>query len=1274
MKVFLFVISITCLVNYVGATNYYFSSVSGNDSRTSAEAQDPSTPWKTLNKLNSFFSSLKPGDGVYLKRGETFYGSIIIKQSGTTSAPIFIGAYGSGSRPVITSLVTLTGWVSKGGGIWESASNSSLSSTVNMMLLNGVEQEMGRYPNSDASNRGYLNFESHSGKTSITDNDLNTSINWKGAELVTRPRHWILNRSLITGQSGKKISYTTDSPYEPYENYGYFIQNSIKTLDKVGEWYYDPSAKKLSVYFGSAGPSTVQVATTTNDLVSSSNFSNIVFDNLAVQGSNSSGFFINNGSNIHIQNCDIQFLGITGAIVHGHTGLHIENCNISNSNNNGIDMEYSVNNAVIKNNKILNTATIAGMIQNGEGTGLAIYSNGDGADIEFNEIRNTGFIGITFYGSNVTIKNNLIDKFCYVKDDGGALYSHGGSNKPTNRKLLNNIIMNGTGAGPGTDRPTKVSVNGIYMDADILNVEITGNTVTNCFHGVFLQSTQGVVVKNNTFYDNSNQMSILRRAERNAPRNNTLTDNNCFSKNKDQHSLYAMSSENDISSFGTFDYNYYVRPVDDKQTIFVSHVSGGKTINEEVDLATWQKRYGKDAHSKKSPMTIASNSATSVNELIKLEYNATSVAKSIPLNGNFIDVTGKKYSVSTTLEPFTSLILIKTGGGTPNVAPTVKITGPDNNATFNPTDVITITATAADTDGSITGVDFYNGSTLLGSANTSPYSFAWHNPSPGDYVLTAKATDDNGAITTSSPVSVSVVSSGLIPPVVNITSPSLNATFTEPATVTLNADATDPDGTISKVEFFNGATLLNTSASSPYTFTWTNVAAGKYVLTAVATDNDGLTTADTVSISVTGAGPTRKPPSVSITQPAVNAAFAEPAAITISAEATDNDGTISKVEFFNGPTLLATESSFPYTFNWTNVPSGKYSLTAVATDNDGLTTRSDVVAISVTGEGMPPAVSITSPARGTKFNEPATINMTAEATDAGGSISKVEFFNGTTLLKVEKTAPYTFSWKNVPAGNYTLTAVATDNDGLTTTSGAVSVSVSSTSGNKAPVVKIAKPTADTTYNAPPSQIDLAAIASDADGSISTVEFFNGSTLLKTEHTSPYTCAWKNVPAGNYTITVRATDDDGVVTTSSAIYILVKPKASRSTLPEESAIAPPGSSPSAAAMPEDSYDPLGSNGKYLVLPDASAPVKFRLFPNPAAHTIQIYFDAPLTYHKASLTIRNSLGATIRQYPVTLSGKKIDIDISSLNTGMYLIGISGDNFTVSQKFIKNRANGL
>ena len=74
------------------ATDYYFSDQSGDDSRSAAAAQNPSTPWKSIDKLNTIFSTLNPGDAVYFKRGEKYYGTLHIDKSGISGNPIKIGA------------------------------------------------------------------------------------------------------------------------------------------------------------------------------------------------------------------------------------------------------------------------------------------------------------------------------------------------------------------------------------------------------------------------------------------------------------------------------------------------------------------------------------------------------------------------------------------------------------------------------------------------------------------------------------------------------------------------------------------------------------------------------------------------------------------------------------------------------------------------------------------------------------------------------------------------------------------------------------------------------------------------------------------------------------------------------------------------------------------------------------------------------------------------------------------------------------------------------
>ncbi len=371
-----------------------------------------------------------------------------------------------------------------------------------------------------------------------------------------------------------------------------------------------------------------------------------------------------------------------------------------------------------------------------------------------------------------------------------------------------------------------------------------------------------------------------------------------------------------------------------------------------------------------------------------------------------------------------------------NQFPIISILSPTANQVFLPPATIPISVSASDNDGTVSTVDFYQGSTFLGSDNTSPFSFNWTNVAAGNYTLTAKATDNSGATTVSTPVTI-IVTAINQPPVVTLTSPESGATFTAPATIILSASATDADGTITKVEFYYGSNLITSDNTSLYSYTVSGVPASNYTLTARATDNKGSsTTSAPVTISVI----VSSEPVVNITSPVSGATFTAPASVTITASASDADG-IAKVDFYHGGALLGSDNTSPYSFTWTNVANGSYTLTAKAVDNSGASKTSNPVVITVGGSNQPPVVSITTPLQGASFTSPATVTLVASATDNDGTVSKVDFYYGSTLLGTDNTSPYSYTATNVGVGNYTISAKATDNAGAYTLSQAVDFSV-----------------------------------------------------------------------------------------------------------------------------------------------------------------------------------------------------------------------------------------
>ena len=186
------------------AANYYFSTARGDDARSSLQAQNPQTPWKTTAKLNTFFAEIQPGDSILFKRGEVFFGTIQITKSGYIESPIVLGAYGVGERPVISGFTNILTWKSIGGGIYESPV-LTLPSNVNLVVINGLNYAKGRYPNENTNNKGYLSFESH-GADYIIDNQLTASPNWTNAELVLRSTRYTIDKVLVTSHAKKRLN------------------------------------------------------------------------------------------------------------------------------------------------------------------------------------------------------------------------------------------------------------------------------------------------------------------------------------------------------------------------------------------------------------------------------------------------------------------------------------------------------------------------------------------------------------------------------------------------------------------------------------------------------------------------------------------------------------------------------------------------------------------------------------------------------------------------------------------------------------------------------------------------------------------------------------------------------------------------------------------------------------------------------------------------------------------------------------------------------------
>lgn len=607
MKCILLVFAICICYFYSYSRPFYVSSSSGNDNRSFAEAQNPSTPWQSIEKLNSVSSQLGSGDVVYFNRGDVFYGSLRIASSGNSSSPIVYTAYGNGAKPVITGFTNLTNWVNTSGSIWET-SLPQAGSRVSMVVVDGEAKRVGRYPNAGTANNGYLTIDSYNYNTSITDDEMPNWANWSGGDVVIRKNRWVLDRNYITNHSGNTLYYNSESGNGATAGFGYFIENHPQTLDQRGEWYYNGSQKKFGLYASSYPGSSVK-ASTVETLVVIDRQHYLLFEDLSFEGANEQAFWISDAEGIRINNCAIAFSGGTAINApHNLNRFTLENSSVNYSNN-GAFFGNNGYNIIVRNNKITNTGTFAGMGKGDTGGYQAISVNGNNNLIEFNQIENTGYNVISFTGNDLTIKNNYINNFNLVKDDGGAIYSWNNGPSPVNnynRKITGNIILNGVGASEGTTDLVHKFAHGIFLDDNINNVEISNNTVANCaLNGLYIHNSRDIVVANNTLYNNQVQIAIIHDGVApNSPiRNNTVTGNIFFSLKPYQIVAEYQTKNDDLAQFGTFENNYYCRPADENGIIATLR-NNGNWIGEKVDLEGWKAMYGKDGSSVKTPITF----------------------------------------------------------------------------------------------------------------------------------------------------------------------------------------------------------------------------------------------------------------------------------------------------------------------------------------------------------------------------------------------------------------------------------------------------------------------------------------------------------------------------------------------------------------------------------------------------------------------------------------------------------------------------------------------
>ncbi|MBI3870414.1 MAG: lamin tail domain-containing protein [Verrucomicrobia bacterium] len=454
----------------------------------------------------------------------------------------------------------------------------------------------------------------------------------------------------------------------------------------------------------------------------------------------------------------------------------------------------------------------------------------------------------------------------------------------------------------------------------------------------------------------------------------------------------------------------------------------------------------------------------------------------------------------------------------PNTPPVVSITSPANGASYLPPVNIDIAANAFDSDGTIRKVEFFADGVKIGEDLSSPYGVSWANAPSGVHTLTARATDSGLAIAVSDPVEIAVFN------------PTPTTAISKGADWKYLDTGVAPANTWTQVGFDDSlwkhgpaqlgyspdekdeATLVGygPDPNNKFITTWFRrsfsiASASRYLTLHVSVLRD-----DGAVVYLNGTEVFRSNMPDGAITPATKALVAV--------------GGADETSTFYGanvpPNLLA---------NGANV-------LAVEIHQAGPTSSDISFDLELTGTIAPqiPSVTWTSPTNNARFIAPASIPLAASASDLENGINRVEFYEGTRKLGQDATDPYTLDWNNVPAGTYSLRAVAVNTLGLSRTSSVVNVIVDP---NLPPIVNLTNPP-NGAILVEPASITVGATASDPDGQVQRVDFLLDDVPLGSATLPPYTALWVSPAVGPHVLKAIATDNRGVATISTPVSLTI----------------------------------------------------------------------------------------------------------------------------------------
>lgn len=498
------------LVSTWTAASSWHVSPRGDDNRTSSQALDPATPWKSLAKAAT--APLQPGDSLLLERDGIWHERLVVSRSGASGDPVVVGAYGPGTKPPqLRGTMVLTG-VSGASG-----NGASLPGTTRVRRLFDGDQAipLARFPDT-----GWLVAGTVHDSTSLSCAALDGK-NWTGASIHLRTSRWTLETHRVSRIQADRIWLDDHAIYGPPDSVRFFLTNSMAAGLDRDAWYQDSAS---GVVLWTRARPTVE-ASVLGPLVELGGASHVVVEGLSLFGAAGQAVH-SSGSDVRVEGCDIAYPSLVGISSSGDHLLARGNT-LRGAGNGAIVLDGSAHR--VEGNRIRATALARELGPEGMGDGCcggrAVDVSGDSASISGNDIDSTGYIGIGFRAPYSSILRNQVGHSCMTTDDCAGIYTWGGKYADAGSMgtvIRHNFVHDAVGAQSGWPEIWE-GAQGIYIDDGSHDIVVDSNTSWGNGYGVQLHNNQRTLARANVLFGNRKGPMVISHDHLAGP--GDMTDN-----------------------------------------------------------------------------------------------------------------------------------------------------------------------------------------------------------------------------------------------------------------------------------------------------------------------------------------------------------------------------------------------------------------------------------------------------------------------------------------------------------------------------------------------------------------------------------------------------------------------------------------------------------------------------------------------------------------------------------------------------------------------------